>query len=69
MITPDLKGVIYVPLEERIEKEPTTKTEEDLVSLEPPDPIEKKRALKRWKQTFGYYSLHPEKFRFGLKDL
>jgi len=33
------------------------------------DVIEKKRALKRWKQSFSYYCLHPDKFRFGIKDL
>jgi hypothetical protein len=33
------------------------------------DPIEKKRALKRWKKSFSYYCHHPEKFRFGMKNL
>jgi hypothetical protein len=33
------------------------------------DLIEKKRAIKRWKQSFSYYSFHPEKFKFGLKNL
>lgn len=33
------------------------------------DTVEKKRALKRWKQSFGYYCHHPEKFRFGIKNL
>ncbi len=33
------------------------------------DPIEKKRALKRWKKSFSYYCHHPEKFRFGIKNL
>ncbi|MFW9950432.1 MAG: hypothetical protein ACFFKA_09960 [Candidatus Thorarchaeota archaeon] len=33
------------------------------------DPIEKKRALKRWKKTFGYYSYNPNRFEFSLKDL
>ncbi len=33
------------------------------------DLIEKKRAKKRWKQSYSYYLLHPEKFRFGQKDL
>ncbi|MFX1478159.1 MAG: hypothetical protein ACFFCI_08500 [Promethearchaeota archaeon] len=69
MVTPDLKGVIYVPLKERIELEPSEEVKRDLVSLDSPDPKEKKRVLKRWKQTFGYYSLNPEKFKFGLKDL
>ena len=31
--------------------------------------INKKRALKRWKQSFGYYSLNPEKFKFTLRNL
>lgn len=31
--------------------------------------IDKKRALKRWKQSFGYHSLNPEKFKFSLRDL
>lgn len=33
------------------------------------DLVEKKRALKKWKQSFGYYCLHPKKFKFGLTDL
>jgi hypothetical protein len=30
--------------------------------------IEKKRVLKSWKQSFGYYCLYPEEFKFGLRD-
>jgi hypothetical protein len=33
------------------------------------DPIQMRRNEKRWKKTMGYYLLHPEKFKFGLKDL
>ena len=33
------------------------------------DEIDKKRIIKRWKMTEGYFYLHPEKFRFGLRDL
>jgi len=33
------------------------------------DPIEKKRALKRWKKSLGYHYLNPNRFDFGLKDL
>jgi hypothetical protein len=33
------------------------------------DPRAKKRALKRWKQSYGYYYLYPEKFKFGLRNL
>ena len=31
--------------------------------------IDKKRMIKRWKMTEGYFYLNPEKFRFSLKDL
>ena len=58
-----------MPLKERIELEQSEEIKKDLVRLDSPDPKEKKRTLKRWKQTFGYYSLNPEKFGFGLKDL
>ncbi len=33
------------------------------------DLIAKKRGLKRWKQSLGYYNLHPEKFKFRLRNL
>ena len=31
--------------------------------------IERKRLLKNWKESEGYYYLNPEKFRFSLKNL
>jgi len=31
--------------------------------------IEKKRLIKRWKQSEGFYYLNPEKFQFSLKNL
>lgn len=33
------------------------------------DPVQMKRNERNWKQSIGYYLLHPEKFKFGLKDL
>ena len=33
------------------------------------DPVQMRRNEKKWMQTMGYYLLHPEKFKFGLKDL
>jgi hypothetical protein len=33
------------------------------------DPIQMRRNVKRWKQSMSYYLLHPEKFKFKLKDL
>lgn len=34
-----------------------------------PDSIEKKRSIKRWKKSIGYYYLNPDRFAFGLRDL
>jgi len=31
--------------------------------------IDKKRMLKTWKESEGYYYLNPEKFQFSLKNL
>jgi hypothetical protein len=33
------------------------------------DEIDKKRMIKRWKKSAGYYNLNPDKFRFSLKNL
>jgi len=33
------------------------------------DPVQMRRNEKKWKQTMGYYLIHPEKFKFGIKDL
>ncbi|MFX1374609.1 MAG: hypothetical protein ACFFA0_02245 [Promethearchaeota archaeon] len=33
------------------------------------DPVQMQRNEKNWKQTVGFYHLHPEKFKFGLKHL
>jgi len=69
MITPDFKGVIYVPFEEKQELDPKKEAKVAPVTNDETDLIEYKRALARWKQSFGYYCLHPEKFRFGLRNL
>ena len=50
---------------ENLEKE----IETIVIKKEPLDPIDKEREVKRWKQSFSYYCLHPEKFKFGLIDL
>ncbi len=49
---------------ENLEKDIETIT----IKKEPLEPIDKEREEKRWKQSFSYYCLHPEKFKFGLKD-
>ena len=69
MITPDLIGVRYVPYEEKTEFELKKISEVAPITNNEPDVIEDKRAMKRWKQSFGYYCLHPEKFRFSLRYL
>ena len=68
-ITTVLKGFpkykILDEIEENVKKEVSFFT-----TLEPDsDPIQMKRNEKNWKQSVGYYLLHPEKFKFGLKDL
>ena len=59
------KYKILDEVEEKVKKEvnffTTLETEQD--------PIQMRRNIKNWKQTTGYYLLHPEKFKFGLKDL
>lgn len=30
---------------------------------------DRERIIKRWKESEGYYYLHPEKFRFSLRNL
>ncbi len=69
MITPDFIGVIYVPYEEKTKFESKKRSEVAPITNNEPDVIEDKRAMKRWKQSFGYYCLHPEKFRFSLRNL
>ncbi|MFX0004283.1 MAG: hypothetical protein ACFE9C_08440 [Candidatus Hodarchaeota archaeon] len=81
IIVPEYKEFLYVFHKEEIKDKPkvilsyipftnrkitsakisTSKKEVDI--------IEKNRELKRWKQSFSYHSLHPEKFKFGFKDL
>ncbi|NVM34741.1 MAG: hypothetical protein HWN81_04035 [Candidatus Lokiarchaeota archaeon] len=39
-----------------------------IIKKEPLDPIDKKRAEKRWKQSIGYYQLNPHQFNFGFRD-
>jgi hypothetical protein len=68
LITPDHKGVIYVPKEEMVKLKPKRVVKSAPLTKDEPDLIDRKRELKRWKQSFSYYCLHPEKFRFGIRD-
>lgn len=68
-ITPILKDFpkykVLDEVKERAKKEVDLFTTLETVQ----DPVQKQRNIKNWKQTMGYYLLHPEKFKFGLKDL
>lgn len=68
-ITHVLKGFPkYKILDEVNEK--TKKEANFFTTLETdPDPVQMRRNIKKWKRSMGYYILHPEKFKFGLKDL
>ncbi len=55
----------YKTIEEVKEKKETEKV---VIKKETVDPIDKKREIKRWKQTLGYYLLNPHKFKFGIRD-
>ena len=59
------KYKILDELEEIVQKEVSFFTPLETDS----DPIQMKRNIKKWKQTISYYLLHPEKFKFGLRDL
>ena len=59
------KYKILDEIEENVKKEVSFFTTLETDS----DPIQMKRNEKNWKQSMGYYLLHPEKFKFGLKDL
>lgn len=58
------KYKIFKEVKEKIEKE----IETIVIKKETVDPIDKKREIKRWKQTMGYYLLNPHKFKFGLNN-
>jgi hypothetical protein len=68
-VTHTLKGFpkykILDEIEEKVKKEVNffTTLETD------PDPVQMRRNIKNWEQSMGYFILHPEKFKFRLKDL
>ena len=77
----DFKDFFYIFHKEELEEEPKNvsidipfkrseeKSRNNESTNDEVDLINKKRAIKRWKQSFGYYCLHPEKFKFGIKNL
>ncbi|MFX1490405.1 MAG: hypothetical protein ACFFBI_14735 [Promethearchaeota archaeon] len=68
-ITHILKGFPKYKIVEEIEKKEDQEVNFFTTLESDPDPVQMRRNVKNWKQTMGYYILHPEKFKFGLKDL
>ncbi|UCC19044.1 MAG: hypothetical protein JSV62_13195 [Promethearchaeota archaeon] len=68
-IIPILKEFPKYKILNEIEKEIKKEVKIVTVLENNPDPIQKRRDNKKWKETMGFYSLNPNKFRFGLKDL
>ncbi len=80
-IVPDFKEFFYVFYKEEVKEEPKemssdipftgidTLSRKNVSTNNEVDSIEKKRAIKRWKQSCSFYCFYPEKFRFGIKDL
>jgi hypothetical protein len=68
-ITPEFKEFptykIFDEIKENVKKEVSFFTILETDS----DPVQMRRNEKSWKQSMGYYFSHPEKFKFGLKDL
>ncbi len=58
-----------MPFEEKRKLELKKEIKVATVTKDEPNLIEYNRAFKRWRRSFGYYCLHPEKFRFGLRYL
>lgn len=50
-------------------KEEKTVPQQKIFKKKSIDYIEKKRSLKKWKKSFGYYCLNPHRFNFRLRDL
>jgi len=53
----EVDDIYYI--KEDVKLEPKEKITVTPVVKDQSDLIEKKRALRRWKQSFGYYCLHP----------
>jgi hypothetical protein len=68
-ITYILKGFPKYKILEELEKKEEKEVNFFTTLESDPDPEQMRRNIKNWKQTMGYYILHPEKFKFGLKDL
>lgn len=68
-IEPDFIEFSYKPYVDEFKQELKKKIDFSPPIKEESGLIDKKRALKRWKQSFGYYSMNHKKFIFGLRDL
>ena len=68
-ITPLLKEFPKYKILEEIEKKAKQEVNFFTTLETDSDPIQMRRNVKNWKNSISYYLLHPEKFKFKLKDL
>ncbi len=65
----ELEQSISQTLKENLEEKSEPDTMKIPVIKRESKQIEKKRMLKKWKESEGYYYLNPGKFQFSLKNL
>ena len=65
----ELEQTLYQVLKENLKEKSEPETIKNPFKIGESKQIEKERLIKRWKQSEGYFYLHPDKFRFGFKDL
>ncbi len=68
-ITPFLKEFPKYKILEEIEKKAKHEVNFFTNIETDSDPIQMQRNLKNWKKSMSYYLLHPEKFKFNLRNL
>jgi len=65
----ELEQSLSQTLKENLEEKSEPDTIKIPLIIKESKQIEKKRMLKKWKESEGYYYLNPEKFQFSLKNL
>ncbi len=65
----ELEQSISQTLKENLEEKSEPETFKTQSIIQESNEIDKKRMIKQWKMTEGYFYLHPEKFLFSNKDL
>ena len=65
----ELEQSLSQTLKENLEEKSEPDTIKIPLIIKESKQIEKKRMLKKWKESEGYYYLNPGKFQFSLKNL